>query len=288
MLLAAWRWSGFRPSTLHHDVRAAVGRWTTDGALRRGVVRRFERMWAIPSGPGGRSAGLAAMVPLAAALACWTQRARFISLAGILLNLSATLWWFHTSWWQRALDGGAPLTDLLHLNVIALTLPAPLWLWIDRRMLRAVRSSDEHEPPWLARAAATPFQRFAAWVAVVALGLSRSVRTDQRCVGDGQTALVFAGVAGPGLGDDRDGFGPLGRAVAGVGRGTLPAWVSAHRGGSSTSFTSRRAGSFGPARWSSRPTRSRRVISGAVGSRSRRLADRRRSPRPAVDPNPWS
>ncbi|MEA2631525.1 MAG: hypothetical protein QOE66_1744, partial [Chloroflexota bacterium] len=207
LLLAAWRSSGLHLPALAEDRRAAVVRWAT---VALGVVVLFAvgAYWSDPQSPWWTIGGLVGMVPLAATLAVWARRPSYLAFAGVLLNLAVTCWWCATPRWLAA-GGGAAVTNFLNVNVIALALPAPVWLWIHRRFLRP---DPEHGWPWLVQAEGVPFQRVAAWSALVALALvviaglandaaEGGVRPDAFL---GWAALAAAAIAmAAGLWDDR-------------------------------------------------------------------------------------
>ena len=70
---------------------------------------------------------LLAITALAATLNWKTQRRRYLYAAGILFNLAVSLWWIFISPFMR------PLSDFLLTNLIAGSLAAILWLWLELR-----------------------------------------------------------------------------------------------------------------------------------------------------------
>jgi len=151
LVLLAWQRSGFRPTSLPDERRAALVRW---GTVALAVVALFAlgSHRADPQSPWWTVGGLAVAAGLAATLAAWSGQPGFLPLGAVLVNLAATLWWLDT-------PRGPALSDLLHVNVVALALPAPLWLWLDRRMGRPVHAGS------------IPFVRVGAWVALAVVGL---------------------------------------------------------------------------------------------------------------------
>ena len=166
LLLWTWRLSGLQLATLAGPWRAAVVRWASV-AMVLVVVFALRAYWSDPQSPWWTVGGLAMMAPMAAALAVWARRPSLVGFSGVLLNLAATFWWFATPWSSGSQDFDSALADLININVIALALPAPVWLWVHRRWLR----DDGSGPPWLTRVETVPFQRVAAWIALAALAL---------------------------------------------------------------------------------------------------------------------
>jgi len=77
---------------------------------------------------------LLAITALAATLNWKTLRRRYIYAAGILFNLTVSLWWIIA---QNDYSG----SDFLLINLIAASLAGILWLWLERR-LRKLRQSE--------------------------------------------------------------------------------------------------------------------------------------------------
>ena len=161
LLLVAWQRSGLELAAVGVEVRAAV---VQGASLALGVVVLFALRAYVsdPQAPWWTVGGLACMAPLAAALAVWSSGPLFLALAGIVLNLAVTLWvcWHAT---------GDQWADLVNVNVLTLAFPAPLWLWIDLRLIRS--DPQRRRWPWLDLVERVPFQRVAAWVAVAVLAL---------------------------------------------------------------------------------------------------------------------
>jgi hypothetical protein len=134
-------------------VRSAVGRWSTV-VLGAVVVFAIRAYWSDPQSPWWTIGGLVSMAALAAILACWSFGSKFLVLASVLLNLGATFLWFSKPVSRLGLN--VALADGVNVNIIALALPAPVWLWIERRVLRV---------------GSVPFQRVASWIALSLLSL---------------------------------------------------------------------------------------------------------------------
>lgn len=180
LVLLAWQRSGFRPGSLPDESRAALVRWET---VALAVVALFAMgsHRADPQSPWWTVGGLAVAAGLAATLAAWSGQPGFLPLGAVLVNLAATLGWLDTA-------RGPALADLLHVNVVALTLPAPLWLWLDRRMDRPIHTGS------------IPFVRVGAWaaLAVVGLGVGTGLADDAAAVvarSDGLLGWLALGAA---------------------------------------------------------------------------------------------
>lgn len=165
LMLLTWQRAGLRLAAVPDDTRAAVVRWSTL-ALCLVVLFAIRGYWSDPQSPWWTVGGLASMVPLAATLAIWSRRPSFVVVGGLLLNLAVMSWWFDSPWSRTAGDARTVITDLLNLNVIAMALPAPAWLWIDRRLLDPGRSSLRWGMSWPGGLGSVPFQRVVAWIAL--------------------------------------------------------------------------------------------------------------------------
>ncbi|WP_169976942.1 hypothetical protein [Tautonia rosea] len=160
LLLIAWNRRGLRAAVPLEGRGKGVTRWT---AITTGVIVLFA-LRAYDSDPQHplwwTVGGLGASVVLSTALAGWSAGRGFLYVAGLLLNLATTLWWFE--------DSGAWLRGSVHgfviINVIALALPVPLWLFIELWAIRPARALE-----W--RRGVVPFHRFAAWSAVLVLAV---------------------------------------------------------------------------------------------------------------------
>ena len=150
--LFAWQDAGLRLAAVADEARSAAGRWST---VALGLVALFaiRGYGSDPQSPWWTVGGLATMAGLAAVLACWSARPGYVRLAAGLLNLAMTFGWCTWALWAGTPRGWPSMVDLLNVNVVALALPAPLWLRIGRRFL-----------PWEGWPA--PFHRVASWGAL--------------------------------------------------------------------------------------------------------------------------
>ncbi|WP_435015630.1 hypothetical protein TA3x_003174 [Tundrisphaera sp. TA3] len=148
--LVAWRNAGLQAGRVARGVRLAVTRWSTL-VLMVVVAFAIRGYWSDPQSPWWTVGGLALMGGLAAILAGWSGWPGYLKPAALLLNLAATFWWCARSSWTA---WAAPI-DLALVNIIALAVPAPLWLRIERRI--GARSA--------------PFQQVVAWLALVAMAM---------------------------------------------------------------------------------------------------------------------
>lgn len=196
LLLAAWYRHGLSLAAVPEAVRRAAVRWAT-AALAVVVLFALRAYGADPASPRWTVGGLAASVALAAILAAWSRRQGFLYIAGTLLNLAVTLGWV---WSGPGRWSG--LADLVNVNIIALALPAPLWMTVDLAYLRS-------GPSWRR---GMPFGRVAAWVSLGALAFLVAVGLADDVAGGGGRPNVWIGglavasaavAAGAGLWDAR-------------------------------------------------------------------------------------
>ena len=195
---------------------------------------------------GGASAACATSAILAAALAGWSAGRGCLYVAGVLLNLAATLWWLDVppGWLRESLG------NVVVVNVIALALPVPAWL-----VVRAAGDPAGPRPRPPPRAdAVPPGRRLGGRVGPVADGAGLGGRRRGR------------GLAGPGDrprlrgGDRRDGRRRWRPGSGTTARGRR--WpgctcsASARPAGSSPGSTCRRRCSAGSSRCCWRVTRS--------------------------------
>ncbi len=151
------------------DIRVSSARWATV-ALWAVVAFSLRGYGSDPQSPWWTIGGLTVSAIMASVLAIVSGRPSFLPLAGGLLNLAATLWWCDGPRWGQAAGVRGAFTDLLHVNGIALALPAPIWLWIENRAIQA------WSPPaigsrWREFEGKRPFGRIAAWMALAACSL---------------------------------------------------------------------------------------------------------------------
>src|SRR5260370_21888203 len=97
------------------------------------------------------------MCALAAALNWVTLKRAYVYAAGILFNLSVSIWLF--KYQSQQLDS---LSAFIEANVIALSLSGVLWLWLELRARRA--------QPEIHSDTAASFHNVAAGVALLADG----------------------------------------------------------------------------------------------------------------------
>ena len=197
--LFAWRHGQIRQTPTTDQARSVVVRWSlvTLGIVVLFTVRGY---WADPQAPWWEVGALVVMAGLTAGLAGWGVRPRLIWLAAGLLNLAASGWWCGRAGWWSSSPGGWALADLVLINIIALALPAPGWMAIERRWIQNPRR-------W-----ALPIHQIAAWGAlgllawVVALSLLGNAggSTDHplAALGWGAVAAMLLAL-GAGLWDDR-------------------------------------------------------------------------------------
>lgn len=151
----AWHRSGLRLADVPGPTRGAVVRW---GSLSLALATAFalRAYGADPQSPWWTVGGLAAAAGLAATLAAWSRRPAYLVACALLVNIAATVWWCDTAAWRRPAGWWPGWAALLHVNIVALAAPAPLWLWIERRFGRPGRE------------VAPPVGRVAAWGALAA------------------------------------------------------------------------------------------------------------------------
>ncbi len=61
------------------------------------------------------------------------RRASYLTVAAVLLNVAASIWWLGAPWPQR--QGFGPV-NFFNVNILALALPIPLWRLAERSMIR--------------------------------------------------------------------------------------------------------------------------------------------------------
>jgi hypothetical protein len=76
------------------------------------------------------------MSALAVALAVPAVERALLYAAGLLLNLAVSIWWLNEGWKLSQGSGAAGLVHFLDFNIIALTLPALVWVWLELRLFR--------------------------------------------------------------------------------------------------------------------------------------------------------
>ena len=156
--LIAWRHDQIHRFKINTSTRAGVVRWSRV-ALRIVVLFAIRGYWSDPQSPWWTVGGLIAMGGLAAGLAGWAARPRLLWLAAGLVNLAALAWWCSRPRWWATSPGGWALVDLALIEIIALTLPAPIWGEIERLLPKSPQRDR------------TPFHRFVARVGLIGLAL---------------------------------------------------------------------------------------------------------------------
>ena len=185
LLLPAFTWwrRGMTLEGVPHPIRPVVERWS---AIALGIVVAFaiRGYWSDPQSPWWTVGGLLGMGGLAAVLAVWSSRPGYLGLACLLTNLAATCWWVARPAWFVSPAGWPALADLVNLNVVALALPVPLWLAIERRWSRSA---------WFW---SVPFHQVVAWSG---LGLLTLVVTlilgDDATGGTGDCSVILGWAA---------------------------------------------------------------------------------------------
>ena len=178
--LIAWRHGQIHQVKLNTSTRAMVIRWSRV-ALGIVVLFAIRGYWSDPQSPWWTVGGLVAMGGLAASLAGWADRPRLLWLAAGLVNLAALAWWCAGPRWMATSPGGWTLVDLALIEIIALTLPAPIWGEIERRLPRSSRQNR------------TPFHRFVAWTGLIGLALLVAVNLANNAGGSTDHALSILG-----------------------------------------------------------------------------------------------
>ena len=100
LLVAAWHRAGLDLAAVPKGVRAAAVRWASTAPV---VIVAFAlRCWGpTRTLPGGRWAVWRYRFRSPAALAVWSLRVSLLAIAGVLLNLAVTVWWFESRFWRR-------------------------------------------------------------------------------------------------------------------------------------------------------------------------------------------
>jgi hypothetical protein len=115
---ASWQWDATLFATI-------AGMWAVLMALRAAPDDPARPFWSVGA--------LVAMSVLAAALNWETLQRAYLYVAGMLLNLAATIWVF-TRWPHT--DSIEGLFALAEANLVMLALPGIIWLWLELRARR--------------------------------------------------------------------------------------------------------------------------------------------------------
>jgi len=193
LVLIAWLLLFIRdlPKFVHGEGKPTAGLWTRiglrleddwewDSVLSATAVGAIAVLVAIrgpfsdPLGAWWSIGALLAMSALAAALNWITFERAYLYAAGILFNLSVSIWLVKYQSHQ-ILSGSA----FIEANIIALSLTTVLWLWLELRARRAV--------PKLSSSAAGSFHHLAALLSLVAMGCVVAVRLNADFSGFHQT-----------------------------------------------------------------------------------------------------
>ena len=140
--LSAWDWSHETAGGAH-----CVTRWLVATAVLLGSLS-LRAIGGDPAGPWWPVAGLCATSVLLAAIASWAAQRAYLYWAGLLINIAASVWWVDggRSWLGLPM-GPAALIHFVHVNVIALSLPAMLWTLIELHVISA-RERTVARPGW--------------------------------------------------------------------------------------------------------------------------------------------
>ncbi len=115
---ASWQWDATLFATI-------AGMWTVLMALRAAPSDPARPFWSVGA--------LVAVSVLAAALNWETLQRAYLYVAGLLLNLAATIWVL-TRWPSSGSFEG--LFALMEANLVTLALPGIIWLWMELRARR--------------------------------------------------------------------------------------------------------------------------------------------------------
>jgi len=101
------------------------------------VVLALRAVFGDPQAPWWSAGVLIAMSLLAVALALTAVERALLYAASMLLNLAVSLWWIEEGWKLTQTAGvGAQAVHFFYFNIIALTLPALAWAWLELRYFR--------------------------------------------------------------------------------------------------------------------------------------------------------
>ncbi|MBN1490753.1 MAG: hypothetical protein JXA69_12620 [Phycisphaerae bacterium] len=99
-----------------------------------------------PQRPWWSAGVLTGLSALCVALGHWAPRRAFASLGGITICLAASIWWTTLHWLPGAPAFAANVANLIHVNVVALTLLAVVWLFAETRATRQKSIAVETGP----------------------------------------------------------------------------------------------------------------------------------------------
>jgi len=152
----------------NHRSSAFIGGLAVFLSLRPLTDNQISSWWSVGS--------LLALTALAATLNWKTYLRRYIFAAGVLFNLTVSVWWVH------ALDEELFAGPFLLTNLIAASLSGILWLWLELRSRRLLQK----EPLF------TPYFSFHHLTAIVSLGLLMLIVVVSGFVEPSHSPLLYA------------------------------------------------------------------------------------------------
>ena len=135
-------------------------------ALAVSVALGLRALVGDPQAPWWTLGALAIQALLTGWLAWWSLRRELLFVAAVFINVAASVWWLHH---VRVVGTSVDLAELIEINIVALALPAVVWLLIELRRFRPqIELVAGNGGP---AAQLVPLHRVAARVSLAALGL---------------------------------------------------------------------------------------------------------------------
>ena len=135
-------------------------------ALTVSVALGLRALVGDPQAPWWTLGALASQALLTGWLAWWSLRRGLLFVAAVFINVAASVWWLHH---VRLVGTSGNLAELIEINIVALALPAVVWLLIELRRFRPQIEpvAGNGGPP----ARLVRLHRVAARLSLAALGL---------------------------------------------------------------------------------------------------------------------